>query len=413
MAEVAAGAGIALAAEEVLSTTLQAGVATYFLTKPTQPLSATFTRIAVAHDDELHKRSLMRSNHTLTIVDSKAYIFGGETADGEIASNDMHVVNLKAEENKEPEYQLIPAIAENDVQGGKVPRGRTKHAACAFQGGVVVYAGMSSVSGEPVDQGEIWHFNPEERTWATFSALSNSANEQRFNPENEVRIFPYSDSLVILTGTETEGTTTIQRCMPNSTSDSQIILPHPPTSASPSNASVHDGHLYLISTSDPMSSQLYILPLDTKEGEPAPKWTTLTFPTNPLVPGPRARHAGALLPISTGYGRNYLIYLLGARSEPPSSTANTTTSKFIEQDLRSPTSDKIQPEQEKAEQEKPTQWSDTWTLQLPSSNLDPQAKLNIKDAIKPAKIKDAIRAASAPIRGGGAGLKSKCACRMI
>ena len=55
MAEIATGAGIALAAEEVLSTTLQAGVATYFFAKPTQPLKATFIRIAVAHDNDMHR----------------------------------------------------------------------------------------------------------------------------------------------------------------------------------------------------------------------------------------------------------------------------------------------------------------------------------------------------------------------
>ena len=55
MAELAAGAGIALAVEEVLSTTAQAGVAGYFLAKPTLPLKATFTRVAVANDDDLHR----------------------------------------------------------------------------------------------------------------------------------------------------------------------------------------------------------------------------------------------------------------------------------------------------------------------------------------------------------------------
>jgi hypothetical protein len=55
MAEIAAGAGIALAVEETLSTAAQAGVAGYFLAKPTLPLKATFTRIAVSDDDDLHR----------------------------------------------------------------------------------------------------------------------------------------------------------------------------------------------------------------------------------------------------------------------------------------------------------------------------------------------------------------------
>jgi hypothetical protein len=381
MAELAAGAGIALAAEEVLSTTLQVGAATYFLTKPTQPLNATFTRIAVVHDDEMHKRSLTRSNHTLTIVNSKAYIFGGETSDGTVASNDMHVVNLAPEENHEPEYQLIPALAKEEA--GKVPRGRTNHAACAFNGGMAVYGGTSS-TGQPADDGDVWLFDPSEKGWSILYSFATDGPVLR--AETEVRIFPLNSSLILLIGTPNDGITTISKLTPSLLSDAALstspyeTLTPPPSPSFPSNASVHQNHLYLISSTDPVSSQLHILPLDTKD----PKWTTLTFPTNPLIPGPRARHAGALLPLTTGYGRNYLVYLLGARSEIASKTTKSTTANFIEQDLSSITSEKEAPQE-------PTQWSDTWTLQLPSSDLAPQAKLSFKDAIKPAKIKDAIR----------------------
>ena len=48
-AEVAAGLW---AAEEVVSTTAQIGVAGYMLTKPTMPLKATFTQIAISSDDD-------------------------------------------------------------------------------------------------------------------------------------------------------------------------------------------------------------------------------------------------------------------------------------------------------------------------------------------------------------------------
>lgn len=49
MAEVAA---VAWAAEEVVSTTAQAGVAAYMVSKPTMPLKATFSQIATSSDDE-------------------------------------------------------------------------------------------------------------------------------------------------------------------------------------------------------------------------------------------------------------------------------------------------------------------------------------------------------------------------
>lgn len=55
MAEVAAGAGAALAAEEVISTSVQAGVAGYMIAKPTMPLKASYNRVAVADDEELKR----------------------------------------------------------------------------------------------------------------------------------------------------------------------------------------------------------------------------------------------------------------------------------------------------------------------------------------------------------------------
>jgi hypothetical protein len=38
-----------------------------------------------------------------------------------------------------------------------------------------------------------------------------------------------------------------------------------------------------------------------------------------------------------------------------------------------------------------TQFSDTWVLQIPSSDLEAKPAMSLKNAIKPAKIKDAIR----------------------
>ena len=48
-AEAAAGLW---AAEEVVSTGVQAGVGAYMVAKPTMPLKANFTQIATAKDDE-------------------------------------------------------------------------------------------------------------------------------------------------------------------------------------------------------------------------------------------------------------------------------------------------------------------------------------------------------------------------
>jgi hypothetical protein len=40
-------------------------------------------------------------------------------------------------------------------------------------------------------------------------------------------------------------------------------------------------------------------------------WESVTFPANPLAPGPAPREGGALVPLTTGHGREYLVYLFG------------------------------------------------------------------------------------------------------
>ena len=92
-------AAVAHAAEQVASTTVQAGVA-YGIAKPTPPLSATFTRIS-------SPAFLPRVNHSLTGVNSQVYLFGGRNEDGALAGDEGHIISLpqKSEGNEgKPDY---------------------------------------------------------------------------------------------------------------------------------------------------------------------------------------------------------------------------------------------------------------------------------------------------------------------
>lgn len=93
------------------------------------------------------------------------------------------------------------------------------------------------------------------------------------------------------------------------------------------------------------------------QADQPPAWKTVTFPTNPLTPGPRPRDHAGLLHTTTGYGRNHLLYFLGDLQNPENA-AEVASGK---------------------EAGKPTQWSDMRILQSPFSD------------IKPAKVKDWIR----------------------
>ena len=113
--------------------------------------------------DSTVRLSLARSDHTLSVVASKAYLFGGETASGKLASNDMHAVGLEPTEKLQPEYSVVPAVAKEE--SGKVPIARTKHAACAFNACVAIYGGVNE-TGEMIDeQSTVWLYHVSTPTY--------------------------------------------------------------------------------------------------------------------------------------------------------------------------------------------------------------------------------------------------------
>ncbi|KAF2798033.1 galactose oxidase [Melanomma pulvis-pyrius CBS 109.77] len=360
MAEVAAGAGIALAAEQAVSTTAYAGAVGYAIGKSTMPLKATYTMIAHAADDS-SRHSLARRNHTLTVIGNKAYIFGGDVQskdslnnDWQITSNDMHVVTLSSSGEPESDYHMIPALPSQE--GGKVPKARTLHSACAFDGCVAIYGGMDESKQIIEEDASIWLFDPEKKSWSELPA-NNSESDSKPGSRFRANLFAHSNRLILYGGMDTMMTQSSEVWQFDiDTGVWQKISEAP---ASESSAAFTNGVLYLISSSDPMSSQLHHLNLICKDVS----WKSITFPTNPMAPGPRPREHGGLLPITTGYGRNFLVYFLGAREKPSSHDKS----------------------------EGVTQWSDMWTLQIPSSNLSVERKTTLSEAIKPAKIKDAIR----------------------
>ena len=113
------------------------------------------------------------------MVSDKAYIFGGEIEDGELARTDIHVISLlsesDAEKQNEPQYALLPALPAGatggeasgvrDESSDGVPAARTRHSACAFNICVAMYGGVDQ-NGEAIEEkGRIWLFNTAKSTW--------------------------------------------------------------------------------------------------------------------------------------------------------------------------------------------------------------------------------------------------------
>lgn len=384
--------GSLLVAEQVVSTTVEgAALAAIGLAQSTQPLSATFTRIT-------SEAFLPRSSHTLTVVSGHAYIFGGKTETGELAGNEVHIVTLPltTRTEGEPDYKCVPALGEDDV-----PEPRFGHSASAIGTKIYVFGGRVAED----EKGRVWVFDTISLRWSHIDPEPDrlyppsrihfgyvaSANPLPPGSANKLKVLgsqiqetisnkvpsivskpsPLAEphGTVFISGglrphgwdslTDTWAFTVATRTWTQLTS-----TPAPQILSSPALALLQD-RLYLVTGSSEFESEIHYLRLpksllsyqSSEEDDsetPNISWTTLPFPTNPLIPGPRPRKGAGLLPITTGNGRSYLLYFLGEKPSPeaPSSESETPPRTF---------------------------WSDAFSYQAPSSSHSPAGS---KDATR-------------------------------
>lgn len=396
-------------AEQVVSTTVEAGaVAAIGLAQSTQPLSAAFIRVS-------SEAFLPRSNHSLTVVAGRAYIFGGEVEPGELAGDEVHIVSLplkKAGNDGKPDYKCVPSLGEGE--DGKVPGARAGHTACAIGERIYVFGGKDG-NAKPVEEmGRVWVFDTNTLGWNYIDPASDAstpsaryhhggaASEHPLPQSNASNQASYSEqmkstltklpslvgkgsspqephgTLIICGGLSSPSSPLSDTWAFNIISQTWSSFPATPTaSPSPPSLALSQNRLYLISSSSDLGSEIHYLPFTKEtykdargEGEAAlapakAEWTTLPFPTNPLTPGPRPRKGAGLMPVTTGNGREYLVYFLG---EKASQSASTTTEP--------PSS-----ESKSQESDPPVFWSDIWSYQVPAVNM---TAAGIKDATRSA-----------------------------
>ena len=324
----------------------------------------------------------------MTVIGNKAYIFGGERAQGELCSTDIHAVTLPSNttatdpetlssESKNTDYACYPAFPLQDAETGKsyVPAPRSRHAACARGKYVVVHGGCDS-DGKPISEEEgncLWLFDTESLQWTRLRGETQIGATLAPRYGHHIFVDKTQDILILHGGITTAdgGNTQASKeaWLYDFNSKSWTSLPSAP-SAPLAAAYAGDSTLYTISrdndgadestTAKQLSGQIHYLPLlsSTAEREKpgAITWHTVTYPINPLTPGPVPRAGNAaLLPLETGHGRTYLVYMFGCNND-----ANAANSEPSSPDDGS-------------------YYSDIWTLQIPSHKRTAAAA---KDAIR-------------------------------
>lgn len=153
-----AAAGALYAAENLL---YGAAALVKGITHPTLPLKANLTRIESV--------PLPRTGHTLSIVKGRAYVFGGETAPGELADNDMHVVILPSSGVLEADYTTLKARSE--TAGEAVPASRKGHSSVVIGDRIYIFGGH----GVQEESGRVWVFDTLRNLWSYLDPAADTA----------------------------------------------------------------------------------------------------------------------------------------------------------------------------------------------------------------------------------------------
>ncbi|AEO68263.1 uncharacterized protein THITE_2145448 [Thermothielavioides terrestris NRRL 8126] len=319
-----------------------AGVAAAALAAPTQPLKISLTRLPNPAPEGSPHPALARSQHTLTVLpaSNKAFIFGGVDASGALCPPGIHNLTLPPSSQNAPTslaaaaaaeaahataYTCYPPFPLRDASTGEtlVPAPRAAHSACAWRGRyLLVHGGRDSGGGQPVREGNVlWRWDGEALSWAKLRgdsqlgrAMAPRYGHWLFGDEGQ-------GFLVAVGGHGGDGDGVgdgIERELWMYDFGTMVWTALPSAPVRPVAAAYAGGRVYVISErADGCRSGCAVHYLDLRESpvereKPgALVWRSVSFPANPLAPGPRPRSGGALVPLTTGHGREYLVYLFG------------------------------------------------------------------------------------------------------
>lgn len=196
-----AAAGVLYAAENLLEGAL---ALVKGITHPTLPVIANLAHITSV--------PLPRSQHTVSVVKGRAYIFGGESAAGRLADNDMHVVILPSSGVLEADYTTYTARSENGLDD--VPSPRKGHAAVVIGDSIYISGGEGVTPAD--EKGRIWVYSTVSNTWSYLDPATGS-------------LFPSQRTAHAAAGSEHPGpkTTTYREKAPQAPADPAKFVPEP------------------------------------------------------------------------------------------------------------------------------------------------------------------------------------------
>ncbi|KAK6001836.1 hypothetical protein QM012_002326 [Aureobasidium pullulans] len=298
---------------------------------PTLPLKATIQSITDV--------DLPRVHHSISEVKGRAYIFGGKTHGDQLADNAMHMIILPSSGIESTDYQRLEPTSAS-------PPARFGHSTAVIDDQIYVFGG-SDANGPLEEKGRVWVFDtdtnswssldaavgdvPKARVWAAATASAQPQPEHKRTDEDVAPQLPPDPAkmvpeplspstygtLVVYGGVcKGEESATPELWTFDIASRTWTKLSSPPATY-PSNTSLsvtfQDNRLYTVSGNSThyldlsFSSPSYTNSTTTGPAPLSP-WCTL----QPLTTEPNqltSESTVALIPITTGQGRNYLLHI--------------------------------------------------------------------------------------------------------
>ncbi|KAK4122000.1 hypothetical protein N657DRAFT_657498 [Parathielavia appendiculata] len=278
--------------------------------------------------------ALARSHHTLTVLsNNKAFLFGGLDDRGKLCPPGIHTLTLPTskstlspsndDDGTSTAYTFYPPYTLQDASTGEllVPSPRADHAACARGGGryLLIHGGRDA-GDRSVGDGEgncLWQWDCEELSWSKLrgNMQLGATMEPRFGHWMFCEDGQGDGFLVAVGGKGGGEEREREAWMYDFHGMVWTALPSVP--GTPLAAAYVGGRVYAVSRDGEggMGEVIHLLHMrgssEERSKPGALVWESVSFPTNSLAPGPTPRAGGALVPLATGHGREYLVYMLG------------------------------------------------------------------------------------------------------
>jgi len=292
---------------------------------------------------EINGVTLPRVGATISVIDGRAYIFGGEDERGNLADNIMHIVILPGSATFEADYTT--ALPKPQVAGEPVPSARKCHSAVVIGQDIYMFGGQLAPKAAE-EAGRVWVFSSKTRRWShhdpsadapyppprhSHAATATDPTGPTSSPEGTADA-PEQDvdagTLFIAGGVSTASDAPPDAHLPDAwafdvASGTWMVLPPPPTGSHSASLALAQGHLVRVGSA---GAQLRVDSLDVSELLAARRGGALGAASLPsllsewastVFPDAALGAARAAVNLASPGGRAFLLVFAGAAASPP------------------------------------------------------------------------------------------------